>query len=127
MSKILVVDDDPIFTRLIKDTLDSAGGYEVMTVNRPSQAIAAAREFQPVLVVLDVMMPGMLGTEIASQMSDAPDLRHIKVIFLTGMRKKGEGAQQGEFVGGQHIIAKPLDADELLNAIRLQLSPSANP
>jgi len=127
MSKILVVDDDPIFTQLIKETLDSAGGYEVMTVNRSNQAIAAAREFQPALMLLDVMMPGMLGTEIASQISDAPDLRHIKVIFITGMRKKGEEAQQGGMVGGQHIIAKPLDAGELLNAIRLQLSPLANP
>ncbi len=121
MIKILVVDDDPLLIQFTKGVLEAEGGFEVKAVTNASQAIPLVREFKPALVLLDVMMPGMLGTEIAEQIAGAADLRHIKVIFITAMRKKGEETQQGEFVGGQRIIAKPISSVELMSAIRKEL------
>lgn len=122
MIKILVVDDDPVCMGIIRHTLESVGSYEVMTVSQARQAISAVRKFQPALVILDVMMPDILGTEIAEQISQDKNLRHVKVIFVTAMRTKEEELAQGEFFGGQHIIAKPVVPEELLKVIQKVLA-----
>ena len=58
--RILVVDDEPSITRLLKLNLEQTGDYEVATENSPKAAVAAAEEFQPELLLLDVVMPGRL-------------------------------------------------------------------
>lgn len=121
MKRILVVDDETAITRLIKLNLEAAGGYLVYTENRASRAIDAARNFKPDLALLDIMMPEALGTDIAAQLQDDPGLRHIKVIFLTAIARKGE-TNVDHPVGGQIIIAKPATADELRAAIDRSLA-----
>jgi len=121
MKRILVVDDETAITRLIKLNLEAAGGYLVYTENRASRAIDAARNFKPDLALLDIMMPEALGTDIAAQLQDDPGLRHIKVIFLTAIARKGE-TNGGHPVGGQLIIAKPATADEVRAALDRSLA-----
>ena len=119
--RILVVDDEPAITRMIKLNLEQTGNYEVRTENLGRKAIEAAREFRPDLILLDVMMPGMLGSEIAAQLEADPELRAIKVVFLTAMVTKEEAQRSFGVIGGHTFIAKPISADDLCRVIEDQL------
>ncbi len=117
VKRILVVDDDPAMTRLTQLRLESTGAYEVFTENRGSHAVAAARECRPDLILLDIMMPDMPGNNVVAALREDPALRHIKVIFLTSMLKKGEEKRSGRDI----VVAKPIDADELVAVIEHEL------
>lgn len=64
--KILIVDDEEDFTKLIKLNLERTGEYEVEIENGGLRGLAAAREFKPDLILLDILMPDMEGGEVAS-------------------------------------------------------------
>lgn len=117
MKRILVVDDDPSNTLLVKLILESVGIYEVFTENRGSHAVKAARECHPHLIFLDIMMPDMLGNEVVALLREDPALRHIKVVFLTAMIKKGEETKSGNNM----VIAKPISTKELVAVIEQEL------
>src|ERR1035437_2612818 len=111
--RILVVDDVPDMTLLIKRILEQTGRYEVRTENLGRRAIEAAREFRPDLILLDVMMPDMLGSEIAAQLQADPKLRAIKFVFLTAVVTKEEALKSVGQIGGHTFVAKPISADDL--------------
>jgi CheY-like chemotaxis protein len=115
--RILVVDDEPAITRMVKLNLEQTGRYEVRTENLGRRAIEAAREFRPDLILLDVMMPGMLGSEIAEQLQADPELRAIKFVFLTAVVTKGEELRSNAQIGGHTFVAKPISADDLCRVI----------
>ena len=119
--RILVVDDEPAMTRMIKLNLEQTGHYEVRTENQGLKAIAAAREFRPDLILLDVMMPGMLGSEIAEQLQADPSLRAIKIVFLTAMVTKEEAQRSYGQIGGHTFVAKPISADDLCRVVEEHL------
>ena len=115
--RILAVDDEPAFTRMIKLNLEQTGRYEVRTENLGRRAIEAAREFRPDLILLDVMMPGVLGSEIAAQLQADPALRAIKFVFLTAVVTKGEALRSSGPIGGHTFVAKPISAEDLCRVI----------
>ena len=115
--RILVVDDEPDITRMIKRVLELTGRYEVRTENLGRRAIEAAREFRPDLILLDVMMPGMLGSEIGTQLQADPELRAIKFVFLTALVTKDEELKSNGQIGGHTFIAKPISADDLCRVV----------
>ena len=115
--RILVVDDEPAITRMIKLTLEQTGRYEVRTENLGRRAIEAAREFRPDLILLDVMMPDMLGSEIAAQLQADPELRAIKFVFLTAIVTKDEELRSNGQIGGHTFVAKPISADDLCQVV----------
>jgi CheY-like chemotaxis protein len=115
--RILVVDDEPAITRMVKLNLEQTGRYEVRTENLGRKAIEATREFRPDLILLDVMMPGMLGSEIAAQLQADPELRAIKYVFLTAFVTKDEELRSSGQIGGHTFVAKPISADDLCRVI----------
>jgi CheY-like chemotaxis protein len=119
--RILVVDDEPGLTWMIKLTLEKTGRYEVRTENLGIKAIEAAREFKPDLILLDVLMPGMLGSEIAAQLEQDPDLRAIKVVFLTAVVSKEDVQRAHGQIGGHEFIAKPIGAEDLCRVVEAKL------
>jgi len=119
--RILVVDDEPALTRMIKLTLEQTGLYEVRTENLGRMAIAAAREFRPDLMLLDVMMPGMPGSDIAAQLQEDPELRAIKFVFLTAIVTKEEALVSSGQFGGHTFVAKPISADDLCRVVEKHL------
>ncbi len=119
--RILAIDDEPGFTRMIKRTLEQTGRYEVRTENLARRAIEAAREFRPDLILLDVMMPGVLGSEVAAQLQADPELRAIKFVFLTAVVTKGEAQSSSGQIGGHIFVAKPVGAEDLCRVIDDQL------
>jgi len=120
--KILVVDDETTITRLLKLNLEKTGAYTVREENLGAKAYAAAREFKPDLILLDVMMPDMDGGDVAAQLQGDGLLKDIPIIFLTAAVKKEELTATGGMIGGFPYIAKPLDAKGVLAAIERQLA-----
>ena len=113
--KILVVDDEPSLTRMVKMSLEQTGRFEVRTENQGSQALRAAREFQPDLILLDVMMPDKSGDEIAADLREDAQLSNIPFIFLTAIVTGSETDPGGSEIGGNLFLAKPVRASELID------------
>ena len=122
MKRILVVDDEPNATRNLKLNLESSGGYEVLGENYAVNALAAARIFQPDLILLDVIMPDMDGGDVAARLQEDPELRDTPVIFLTGIVSIEETCGHELVRGGETFLAKPVDIEALIECIEKTLS-----
>lgn len=113
---ILVVDDDPFIARLLEIELRAAG-YDVRLAHDGEQALEAARERTPELVLADVMMPNMDGFEMTRQLRRDPRTAGCSVILLTA-RGLSADKLEGFSVGADDYIVKPFDTPELLARIR---------
>ncbi len=117
MKKILLVDDEVALTRMMKLVLERSGKYEVYTENSGSKAISAARNFQPDIIFLDIVMPEVSGDIIAQNLREDKDLADIPIVFLTAIVSKKETGPLGSVIGGNRFLAKPVKADDLLKVI----------
>ncbi len=114
--KILAVDDEAEVLSLLEKRLVAAG-YEVVTATNGKDAIAIAKRDLPALIVLDILMPGMDGSETAAKLQDDPKTRNIPVLFLTCLFTKREEHLEGHEVGRNFFVAKPYEPQELLSEI----------
>jgi CheY-like chemotaxis protein len=119
--RILIVDDESGFTRLLKLTLEGTKRYLVREENDGSQALAAARIFRPELILLDIMMPKMDGGDVARQIAEDPLLKEVKIIFLTAIVSQKEVAR-GVGMGGYPFMAKPVSLAALTEMIEETLA-----
>lgn len=121
-TKILMVDDEPGITRMVKRSLEATNRFDVRTENVSSVALNAAREFQPDLILLDVMMPGIDGGEVAARMKADDSLKEVPIVYLTAIVKKDEVEAAGGVIGGHVYLAKPIKLNELIDCIEEQLA-----
>lgn len=119
--KILIVDDEAPTTRLIRLNLEHTGRYEVREENDSLEAINAALEFHPDLILLDVVMPSLDGGDVVARLKTDPKLKNIPVVFLTATVRKSEVDTHGGIIGGFPFLAKPISAKELIECIEQQL------
>ncbi len=119
--KILVVDDEQNMTRMLKRNLEATGRYDVRAENSGAAGVTAAREFQPDLILLDVMMPGIDGGEVAAQIKEDKRLANIPIVFLSAIVKKEETQPTGGNIGGLTFLAKPVKLDDLITCIENHL------
>jgi len=119
--RVLIIDDEASFTRLLKLNLHHTGHYTAETVNDPTKALAVAREFSPDIILLDVMMPSLDGGEVAARMQANPKLKQTPIVFLTAAVKRDEIASHQGRIGGLPFIAKPVDFQEVVECIEMQL------
>ena len=119
--RILVVDDQASDTRLMKLYLERTNDYVVREENNARAANAAAEEFQPHLILLDVMMPDMDGGELAACFQANPKLKAVPIVFLTAAVTKGEVKAGGGQVGGQSFLAKPVVLTEVVACLKHHL------
>ena len=115
--RILVVDDEPGVTRNLKLNLESGGGYEVLGENHATNALIAARTFRPDLILLDVMMPGMDGGDVAARLRADPLLSDTPILFLTAIVSNQETDGHEKVSGAETFLAKPVDIGELKKAV----------
>ncbi|HVU27437.1 MAG TPA: response regulator [Verrucomicrobiae bacterium] len=119
--KILIVDDEAGITRMLKRNLEATGRFTVRTENTSSAAITAAREFLPDFILLDVMMPGMDGGEVAAKIKEDKTLSHVPVVFLSAIVKKEETEATGGKIGGSTFLAKPVKLEDLIACIETHI------
>ena len=113
---LLVVDDDPFIARLLEIELKAAG-YDVRVASDGEQALTAAQERPPQLVLADVMMPNMDGFELTRRLRQDPRTATVSVIMLTA-RGLSADKLEGFAIGADDYIVKPFDTPELLARIR---------
>ena len=115
--RILVVDDEPDMTLMIRLNLHKTGRFDVWEENDATRALSMARQVRPDLILLDVMMPEMDGGDVLIQLKDDPNLAKVPVIFLTATVLKEEIKNKGGTIGGHPFIPKPFQMKTLLDAI----------
>lgn len=115
MSRVLVVDDDPVIRGLLEVNLELEG-YEVRLAVDGSDALAQVAAEHPDLVLLDIMMPGIDGWEVAQQLKGDERTAHIPVAFLTA-RAMGTDVKRGTDLGADAYVTKPFDPEELLELV----------
>jgi CheY-like chemotaxis protein len=120
--RILVVDDEPGITRMLKLNLEQTGEFVVQVENAAPHALTAALTFQPDLILLDVLMPGVDGGQLAAHFQASPRLEKVPIIFLTAAATKQEVNSHGGQIGGLEFLAKPVDMPEVVASIRKHLA-----
>ncbi|MBZ0165468.1 MAG: response regulator [Candidatus Omnitrophica bacterium] len=118
---ILIVDDDLELAEAIGAVL-TYNGYQIILAHNGRDGMGLAREHHPDLILLDIMMPDMDGSEMMIRLRANPDLQRIPVICLTGLiSQKDDSNGMGEIIiGGETYssIAKPFDNDKLVAAVK---------
>ena len=120
MTVVLVADDDRDIRELVAFKLAQAG-YEVLSAEDGPSALAAARERQPDLAVIDVMMPGMSGLDLCRELRRAPVGAAVPVILLTAKAQEGD-VERGFAVGADDYVVKPFSPRELVRRVQAVLA-----
>ena len=115
--RILLVDDEVGITRGLAMYLTENGDCEVRVENKGSRAVAAAREFRPDLIFLDIVMPDAEGGTIAAEIGGDAVLRGTPIVFLTALLSRREAGGAVAHIGGHPFLAKPVDPDTVLACI----------
>ncbi len=115
--RVLIVDDEPGFTRLLKLNFHHTGRYTAEVVNDARAAVEVAERFTPDIILLDVMMPGMDGGEVASRIHALPNLQNTPILFLTAAIKRQELAAHEGLCGGIPFMAKPVEFQDVVEHI----------
>jgi DNA-binding response OmpR family regulator len=122
-TRVLVADDDRDIRDLVAFKLGQAG-YEVETAEDGVRALAQARSTPPSLVVLDVMMPGLSGMDVARQLRADPRTAAVPIIMLTAKAQETD-VECGFAVGVDDYVIKPFSPRELLSRVRALLARTA--
>ncbi len=123
--RILVVDDESDVTELLEYKLEQEG-YRVATLNDPLAFVAKVREFEPDLMLLDIMMPELSGIKLCRIIRADSAMRETPVIFLSA-RSEVEDRIKGLEAGAEDYISKPFNINELLLRISKMLKRSGAP
>lgn len=115
--RVLVIDDEPSFTRMIKLNLEAKGDYIVETLNQSGRAYELARDFSPDIILLDVVMPGADGGDVAAALRKRSATKAIPIIFVSAMVSRKETHSGFYESGGEHFMSKPVECDLLCGAI----------
>ncbi len=119
--RILVIDDEPGFTRLLKLVLKR---YDIREVNDSALALEAALSFRPDLILMDVIMPGLDGGNLAAKCRADALLKHVPIVFLTAVVSRNEAGETPKQIGGFPFLAKPVSPAALERCIE-QYLPAA--
>ena len=125
MHRVLVVDDESDVTELLQYRLEQEG-YRVATLNDPLGFVVKVREFEPDLMLLDIMMPELSGIQLCRIARADPTMKHIPIIFLSA-RGEVEDRIKGLEAGAEDYVSKPFNTNELLLRISKMLKRSGAP
>lgn len=118
LEKVLYVEDDPDIREIATLALEDVGGLTPKTCESGKQALQEIKEFQPQVLLLDVMMPGMDGPETLSAMKEMGAITDsILVVFMTA-KVHPEEIQRYKTLGVDQVISKPFDPMTLADEVR---------
>ena len=113
---ILVVDDDDLVALTVQRALKKFG-YHVLVANSGRDGIQTARRYQPDMLVLDVMMPGISGYQVCREMRNDPMLSETPILFLTA-KAEDDDKIEGLMAGADDYMTKPFNMEELHLRVR---------
>jgi CheY-like chemotaxis protein len=118
--RVLVADDEPDVRNILRRTLLGAG-FCVCEAGNGAEALAVAEHCDVSLILMDVMMPRMSGTEAVRHLRANPRFAHIPVVFITA---SGAASSQPTQIGDMLLLSKPLNLEQLITTVR-KLASSA--
>ena len=116
VNKILIVDDEPSITVPLKFLMEQ-NQFEVMVVHSGEDALAAIENFEPDLVLLDVMLPTVDGFQVCQNLKSDPLHKTIKVVFLSAMTRDMDIAK-GNTLGADAYITKPFSNADVVRQVK---------
>ncbi len=120
VATVLVVDDDPVIQKLLQVNFEMEG-YDVVVAGDGEEGLAMAREEQPDLILLDVMMPKMNGLDVAAALRADAVTEAIPIIMLSA-KAQASDVQAGIDLGVDDYVTKPFDPLELLDRVAALLA-----
>ena len=120
MTRILVVDDEPTIRQVIAEILQDEG-FEVVTAVCGQQMLEHLGSFQPALILLDMMMPGLSGLAALEQLRVQPKLSDIPVVLMSAGMWEPQSREPL-----QAFLSKPFEIFELLNVVNRMTGPAAS-
>jgi DNA-binding response OmpR family regulator len=116
LKKIIIVDDEPGIVVPLQFLMEQQG-YNVMEAERGEDALDLIYQYEPDLVLLDIMLPGIDGYEVCEIIRLNPNYRNVKIIFLTAKGREEETAK-GLALGADAYIIKPFSNAELVAKVK---------
>lgn len=120
MASILIIDDDPDALSILETFLE-AQGHDPRRAATGREGLAAMDEHRPDLVILDVMMPGMDGWEVARRIRDRSELNRTRILMLTA-RDDRQSRREAMEAGADQYMVKPLSLQRLAARIETALT-----
>lgn len=117
LTRILYVEDEPDIQTVARLALETLGGFTVQICSSGNEALDRAPAFDPQLILLDVMMPGMDGPTTLGKLRKLPQLAFTPAIFMTAKVQPGEVAGYRE-IGAADVIPKPFDPMTLSSQVQ---------
>jgi DNA-binding response OmpR family regulator len=114
--RILIVDDDPVILRLLKVNFEMEG-FAVLTADNGIAGVDTATTEIPDVILLDVMMPGMNGIEVAEKLRDQSSTRMIPIVFVSA-KAQSVDIRAGLNAGAVDYVTKPFDPVELVDKVQ---------
>ena len=116
--RVMCVEDDPDIRMILEFSLGRLGGFALCLCASGAEALGQVQQFDPQLVLLDVMMPGMSGPETLVKLRAMPELQGVPIVFLTAKAMQDE-VEALLAHGATGIIVKPFDPVTLPQSIRI--------
>lgn len=118
--KVLLVDDDLELVELMTKVLEEDGRFEVRVAGNGFDAGMMVKEYQPDLIVLDVMLPDINGKEVCQRVRADPSLEDVRILCISGMIEDDK-IQELKLSGADDFLHKPFDIEELIDRMCAQL------
>jgi len=119
-TKVLVVDDEESLRRIVAQAFTDRG-YSVITADNGLDGLKLAKEERPEIVILDLMMPGLLGFDVCRQIREDPGLSRT-VVIITSAKSYKPDIDRAKELGADAFIIKPADIDELIQTAQENLT-----
>ena len=118
--KVLLVDDDAELVELMTKVLEEDGRFEVRVAGNGFDAGMMVKEYQPDLIVLDVMLPDINGKEVCQRVRSDSSLEDVRILCISGMIEDDK-IQELKLSGADDFLHKPFDIEELIDRMCAQL------
>lgn len=115
--KVLIIDDEEKFCQAMKKALELKTDFQVFTTTQGTDGLRLAKTQRPDIILLDIIMPGMFGTQVAEKLAEDPVTQSIPIIFLTAIVTQQESHGSNYIAGRHNFFAKPVNIDEVIKKI----------
>ncbi|MDD5561494.1 MAG: response regulator [Candidatus Omnitrophica bacterium] len=119
-NKVLVIDDETAFLRIVKLNLEGTNKYEVLTLPSAEDILSQVRTFKPDIILLDIVVPGIKGPEACEMLNKDPDAAGIPIIILSALDRAADKLQAFK-AGAVDYLVKPIGKEELIAKIEKAL------
>jgi two-component system, cell cycle response regulator len=114
-AKILIVDDSELSLEILQTKLSDR--YDIVSTNRPENALKLARDTEPDLILCDFDMPEMDGSDVSEALSADEELRHTPLLFLTAIATTGDLNRMRKQIGGRPAVSKDSPIERIVAKI----------